>query len=55
MLLKLIFKTIRSNIIVKIESERSEYEVKIILDFKLIKHTIKYLIKWKDYLYNENI
>jgi hypothetical protein len=31
-----------------------EYKVEEILDYKLIRNYIKYLVKWRDYLYSEN-
>ena len=54
-LLKLILKTVRLNIIIKIEKKEPEYKVEVIFNFKLIKNIMEYLIKWKGYLYNENI
>jgi hypothetical protein len=32
-----------------------EYKIKEILDYKQVKNYIKYLVKWIDYLYLENI
>jgi hypothetical protein len=33
----------------------TEYKVEEILDYKQVKNYIKYLVKWIDYLYSENI
>jgi hypothetical protein len=32
-----------------------EYEIEEILDYKQVRNYIKYLVKWTDYLYSENI
>jgi hypothetical protein len=32
-----------------------EYEVEEVLDYKQVRNYIKYLVKWIDYLYSENI
>ena len=53
--MELIFRTVKSNITVEIENEESEYEVEAILDFKLVRNIMEYLVKWKGYLYDENI
>jgi hypothetical protein len=33
----------------------TEYKIEKILDHKRIRNHIKYLVKWTDYLYSENI
>ena len=45
LLLKLIPKTTKLNIIIEIENEEPEYEIETILDFKLTRKNIEYLIK----------
>jgi hypothetical protein len=32
-----------------------KYEIEEILDYKQVRNYIKYLVKWTDYLYSENI
>jgi hypothetical protein len=32
-----------------------KYEVEEILDYKQVRNHIKYIVKWIDYLYSENI
>jgi hypothetical protein len=32
-----------------------EYKIEEILDYKQVRNYIKYLVKWTDYLYSENI
>jgi hypothetical protein len=33
----------------------TKYKIKEILDYKQIRKQVKYLVKWKGYLYSENI
>jgi hypothetical protein len=32
-----------------------EYKIEEILDHKQVRNCVKYLVKWTDYLYSENI
>ena len=54
LLLELVLRTVKLDIIAEIENEEPEYEVEAIFDFKLAGKNIEYLIKWKSYLYEEN-
>lgn len=56
-LLKLVLLEISNILFIEIESINSNviYNIETILDYKYIKNKIKYLIKWLDYLYLENI
>jgi hypothetical protein len=40
---------------IELVNPNTEYKVEEILDYKQIRNYIKYLVKWTDYLYSENI
>jgi hypothetical protein len=40
---------------IKLINPNIEYKVEEILDHKQVRNYIKYLVKWIDYLYSENI
>jgi hypothetical protein len=56
-LLELVLPGVLPAPITKIEpvNPNTEYKVEEILDYKQVKNYIKYLVKWIDYLYSENI
>jgi hypothetical protein len=40
---------------IELVNPNAEYKIEEILDYKQIRNYIKYLVKWIDYLYSENI
>ena len=55
LLFELILINVKLNIIIKIELNKKEFEVEIILDLQLTKRQLKYFIKWENYKYKNNI
>jgi hypothetical protein len=39
---------------IELVNPNTEYKIEEILDHKLVRNYIKYLVKWTDYLYSEN-
>jgi hypothetical protein len=56
-LLELILPGVPPAPVIKIEqvNPNAEYKIEEILDYKQVRNRIKYLVKWIDYLYSENI
>jgi hypothetical protein len=56
-LLELILLGVLLVLVTEIEpvNPNTEYKIREILDHKQVRNYIKYLVKWMDYLYSENI